>query len=317
MPTLTFAQDRPAAVGCSNLCPAGPIARVGLDIMPLVCAPSRRASVAFSGISGFRDEKMTLQLAVALRCLGQPLKPALQLAARYKAAGVQLDSRNELKPSDVSTTGRRQFVHMLSELGLQLASLDFPLRRPLWDADRLEARVEGLKQTMEFAYDLKSKVVTTRLGGLPDESDVAGRNLLDQVLEDLTRHGNHVGVTLALGTGRESRARLQEVLRAITSGPIGVNFDPASAVMSGASPSEMLMELRQFISHVMIRDAVREAEGGIEVPVGRGEVSWDEILALLQETGYRGWLTVDRTAGDDRAGDAARAIQFIQSVYRG
>ncbi len=51
--------------------------------------------------------------------------------------------------------------------------------------------------------------------------------------------------------------------------------------------------------------------------MGRGDVPWDEILALLQETRYGGWLTVDRTQGEDRAGDAGRAIQFLQSVYRG
>ena len=37
----------------------------------------------------------------------------------------------------------------------------------------------------------------------------------------------------------------------------------------------------------------------------------------LQEMDYRGWLTVDRTQGDDRAGDAGRTVQFLKSVYRG
>ena len=104
----------------------------------------------------------------------------------------------------------------------------------------------------------------------------------------------------------------------VTEGPIGVNFDPATTVMAGASPTESLQTLRQFVAHVMIRDAVRDLEGGgVEVAVGRGDVPWDEMLALLQETGYGGWLTVDRTQGGDRAGDAGRAIQFLHSVYRG
>lgn len=259
-----------------------------------------------------------LRLALATRCLGQPLKSALMLASRLGAAGVQLDARNEAKPGDLSGTGRRQFVHSLAELGLQLASLDFPIRRPLWDPERLDARVEALKQAMAFAYDLKARTVTVRLGGIPDEADVAGESLLKDVLDDLARHGNHVGVTIAVSPGREPAARLADVLRTVTGGPIGVNFDPASAVMSGASPAEAFQSLREFIAHVMVRDAVREADlGGTEVPVGRGEVPWDEILALLQEAGYAGWLTVDRTQGEDRAADAGRAIQFLQSVYRG
>ncbi len=86
-----------------------------------------------------------LRLALATSCLGQPLKPALMLASRLGANGVQLDARNEIKPSEMSATGRRQFLHLLSEIGLQIASLDFPLRRRLWDEERLDARLDALK----------------------------------------------------------------------------------------------------------------------------------------------------------------------------
>jgi sugar phosphate isomerase/epimerase len=259
-----------------------------------------------------------LRAAVATRCLGQPLKQSLLLASRLGANGVQLDARNEVTPSDLSGTGRRQLAHLLSEIDLQLASLDFPLRRPLWEAGHLDARIHALKQTMEFAYELKARTVTVRLGGLPDESDAASRSLLKDVLDDLARHGSHVGATLAVGPGREPASSLIDVLKAVTAGPIGVNYDPAALVMSGASTTEALTLLREFVTNVVIRDAIRDVgKGGIEVPVGRGEVPWDETLALLQETGYTGWLVVDRTEGEDRAGDAGRAIQFLRSVYRG
>jgi sugar phosphate isomerase/epimerase len=246
------------------------------------------------------------------------LKQALLLASQFGATGVQLDARNETKSSEMSGTGRRQFAHLLAEVGLAVASLDFPLRRPLWDVERLDARIDALKQTMEFAYQLKARTVTVRLGGLPDEADAAGRSLLQTVLNDLARHGNRVGATVAVGLGREPAARLVEVLRAVTEGPIGVNFDPAAVVSSDLSPAEALQVLGGLVAHVMVRDATRDSDGGgSEVPVGRGEVPWVEILALLQEMDYRGWLTVDRTQGDDRAGDAGRAIQYLQSVYRG
>jgi sugar phosphate isomerase/epimerase len=259
-----------------------------------------------------------LRLAVATRCLGPELKTALLAASRLGATGVQLDARNELKSSELSATGRRQFAHFLAEIDLRLASLDVPLRRPLWDAERLDARMEAIKETMEFAYELKSRVVTVRLGGLPSESDEMGQGVLKDVLADLARHGNHVGVTAAIGTGRESIARLVEILKSVTSGPIGVNFDPAATVMGGGSPNDAFQLLREFVSHVMVRDAIRDADGGgTEVPVGRGEVPWDELLFLLQESDYAGWVTVDRTQGENRAGDAARAVKYLQTIYRG
>ena len=101
------------------------------------------------------------------------------------------------------------------------------------------------------------------------------------------------------------------MLKSVTTGPIGVNFDPAATVMSGASPSEAFAVLREFVAHVLVRDAIWGADGeGNEVPVGRGEVPWDELLFLLRESDFGGWLTVDRTQGEDRAGDAGRACNI-------
>jgi len=259
-----------------------------------------------------------LRLAIATRCLNCPLKPALLLAAKFGAAGVQFDARAELKPDEMSATGQREFRHILQEVGLSIASLDFPTRRPLCDPDRLDARLDALKKVMEFAYQVDARTVTLRLGGLPQDADEAGRRLMLSVLDDLARHANRVGVTLALGAGRESAARLAELLNSVKSGPIGVNFDPATAVAAGQDPAAMLRSFSNLVAHVMVRDAVHLADGaGDEVPVGRGEVPWNEMLALLHEMDYRGWLTVDRTQGEDRAGDAERAIQFLQSIYRG
>jgi sugar phosphate isomerase/epimerase len=85
-----------------------------------------------------------LPIAVATRCLGQPLKPALVLAAQLGAAGVQLDCRNELKPDELSATGRRELMHRVEEMRLSITSLDFPLKRGLLDPDRLDARVAAL-----------------------------------------------------------------------------------------------------------------------------------------------------------------------------
>jgi sugar phosphate isomerase/epimerase len=91
-----------------------------------------------------------------------------------------------------------------------------------------------------------------------------------------------------------------------------------SAIASGKSPAQTLQSLGQWVAHVVVRDATPGADGmASEVPVGRGEAAWEELLAILEEMNYRGWLTVDRTQGEDKAGDAARAIRYLQSVFMG
>lgn len=259
-----------------------------------------------------------LQIAIVTRCLNRPLKAAVVLASQLGASGVQLDARTEVKPSELSATGRRELLHTLDDVRLAVASLAFPIRGSLAARERLGARVQALKQTMDFAYQLKARAVSVKLGGLPAESDTGEMSLLLAVLDDLARHANRAGVTLALGVGGESVERVRTALSEIASGPIGVDFDPASIVASGRLPLEVLDVLGTLVAHVVARDAVREA-GGLanEVPLGRGDVSWDELLARLHEMDYSGWLCVNRTTGEDPPGDAGRAVQFLQSIYRG
>jgi len=256
-----------------------------------------------------------LRLAVASRCLQLPLKGALRRAAEMGASGIQFDARNELRPADLSETGRRQLLHSLTEMGLAVSSLDFPTRRPLADLDQLDSRLNALRETMQLAGRLKAPVVTARIGIVPEEADSEEFRLNVQVLNDLARYGNRVGVTLAVASPRPDP--LSRLVQSVTEGPLGINFDPAAIVMAGGAPADAYRSLHSLVVHVIVRDGLRDAELGVEVSLGRGEVPWDELLALFDEAGYTGWCTIDRTQGDDRPGDAARAIQYLRQLALG
>jgi sugar phosphate isomerase/epimerase len=256
-----------------------------------------------------------LRIAVATRALQLPLRQAVQAAHDLGAAGIQLDARNEIKPSDLSQTGRRAFLHRLDELNLAVASVGFPARRPLYDLEELDARLAAARGAMEFAWQLGARVLALRIGRIPDDAESREYDLLRSVLNDLARHGNRVGTTLAITPSRDSAESLAKLVSAINEGPVGVNFDPAAFVLAGFDPGEALRTLHDRVAHFVVRDAIRDVEGGgVEVPVGRGEVDWDEFIALVGEAEYRGWLTVDRTQGEDKRGDLARAIQFLRNV---
>jgi sugar phosphate isomerase/epimerase len=261
---------------------------------------------------------LPLKFAAAARCFPGDLKQSLQAIARVGVRGVQFDARSELKPSEFSETGRRQLLHHLDELGLKVASLNFPVRRGLADPQELEARVAAVKRAMEFSAQLQARVVTLRAGRIPDDPESKPYILLRDVLNDLCRHGNHVGTTLAITPTSDSALALRRLFSDVREGPIGVHFDPAVFVMSGQSVADSMRALHDVLVQVQVRDAIRDVDGGgQEVPVGRGEVDWEEFLALVAEASYRGWLVVDRTRGEDQSGDVARAVQYLQVVAQG
>ncbi len=256
-----------------------------------------------------------LRIAIATACFQQPLKVAVRMAAEAGAAGVQLDVRDELRPGELSETGRRQFLHRLDELGLKVAALHFPARRPFSSPDQIDARVAATKSALDFAAQLGAGVVTARVGRVPTEASSDDYRLLQEVLSDLARHANHVGAILAITPTHDAPQALGELLATIKTGPIGINFDPAEFVMSGHSAGPALRGLHALVQHFEARDGVRDIDGGgLEVALGRGEVDWVELLPLLAEIPYRGWLTVSRTGGDDIVGDAVRAVQYLKQV---
>ena len=50
------------------------------------------------------------------------------------------------------------------------------------------------------------------------------------------------------------------------------------------------------------------------MPVGRGEVDWEETLAVLDEAGFAGWIACDRTSGPGPFAEASRAVRYLREV---
>lgn len=259
-----------------------------------------------------------LQLAVATRNFDQPLKDALQTAVNTGAHGVQLAVHQELHPGQMMETGRRQFLHYLDELSLKISSLHLPMRRALIEPDSLDERLAEIRKVMEFAWSLKSPLLTLRIGKIPTDLESKPYALLRDVLNDLARYSTHVGTTLCLIPTNDTADSMLQLLNSLTAGFVGVDFDPAAFVLAGENPISALRTLHKNVLHVVARDALRDVDGtGIETQLGRGQVEWDEFMALLVEIPYRGWITVNRTQGDHRIIDSASAITFLTELgYR-
>lgn len=259
-----------------------------------------------------------LKIAVATRHFAQPLKESLETASRIGAKGVRLDIRNELRQAELSDTGRRHFRAQLRERLLTVSDFEYPTRRALYDSDSLDARVAGLKAALDFAFQMGVTVVSGRVGRIPDDPESPDFLLLCDVLNDVARHSNRAGATFAITPSVDSVASVRSLFDRVTEGPLGLNLDPGGLAMNGVSPPEMYQAFYDRVLAVQVRDGLQDLDGtGIEVAVGRGDVVWDELIVLLTEGRFPGWLTVTRTTGEDKVADMARAIRFLNNVASG
>jgi len=256
-----------------------------------------------------------LKIGIDLAALELPLRRALEEAQRLTVAGVQLDAAGDLAPRQLSETGRRQVRQWLRVHDLECAALRCPLRRGLDVAENQEARIDHVKEVMSLSFDLGPRVVAVEAGRPPEGDEPAARRFRE-ALDALARHGDRVGVTLALETGQESGEKFRALLEQFDTGSLAANFDPANLLIHGHGPYESARALHGRIAHLVARDARRAgaSRAAQEVPLGHGDIDWLYFMGVLEEIGYRGWVTVARESGADRPADVAAGVAFLRRV---
>ena len=177
-----------------------------------------------------------------------------------------------------------------------------------WEENRqLVAKV--IKLTAEW----KSPYMMLHAGFINHKDPVGFAKLTDRLkyVRDLCADA---GVELTLETGQETADDLAEMLTDLPG--VYVNFDPANMILYGkGDPVRAVRILAPWIKHVHIKDAnysKNPGEWGEEVVWTKGQVDAGAFISALDEVGFKGYLAVEREAGDDRAGDIAAAVEDLK-----
>ncbi len=257
-----------------------------------------------------------LRIGIALASLRQPFKKALHTAARLGATGIEIDARKELRPRELSDTGRRQLRKMMADLNLRVAAVRFQTRSGYDEVADLDRRIEATKEAMQMAYQLGASVVINSVGWIPEDEAHPARSQLAASLNDLAHFGQHVGAMLACETGSEPVGRLTQLLDSLPEQAIGISFNPGNLIINDHYSESSIVEAASRVLSVTARDGVRDlsAGRGLEVPLGRGTAEFPHILGVLEERQYRGWFLVDRPNASDPMTEIGNAIQFLRAL---
>jgi sugar phosphate isomerase/epimerase len=259
---------------------------------------------------------LQIKVGLQLASLKLPFRKALLTARELGAEAVEIDARTDLKPDELSHTGVREVRKMLEDLNLQVSAVSFRTRRGYNVQDDLERRLEATRKALRMAYDLGTNVVVNHIGRVPQEADTAATSILVAALSDLGRYSQRVGAFLAAETGTESGAELARLIDRLPPGSIGVDFNPANLILNGHSTREAVRALAPHIMHVHAIDATRDLSlgRGIEVALGQGSAELPELLGVLEEHQYRGFITVARHESDHPLADLRQGIEFLRNL---
>ena len=254
-----------------------------------------------------------MKVGIITASLPLDTRAALRKAKELGAHGVQLwVVNNDLDPRNLTQSGREELIAFMASLGLERSALCGDIGG-FADPAKLDERVTRTKEMFDLCVDLKTPILTTHIGVLP-ESKPAYDAMLGAI-RDVAEYAAARDCCFATETGLESGEGLARFLSEVDSDGARVNFDPANLCMNGYDHIQAVRDLAPWIVHTHAKDGVYRSarEGGYkEVPLGKGDVNFPKYLEALRAVGYDGYLTIERECGEDPVADIVEAIRFLK-----
>ena len=282
-----------------------------------------------------------MKIGVMVESFRMPFRKVIPLARELGAEGVQIYvSKGEFTPDNLSPSGRRELRDYLRGWNMEISALcgDFGGHGFIKEEEN-DWKISQTLKIMDLAKDLGTQVVTTHIGVIPEERVDEDYRVLKSAMEELGYWGDRKGIFLAIETGPETPEVLQRFIEDVNRESIRVNYDPANLVMcAGVDAAEGVYVLRDYIVHTHAKDGVklsslspgeiyrRFAEEGLEekwweehfreLPLGEGKVDFPRYLRALRDTGYEGFLTVEREVGDNPVEDIKKAVEYLKRILK-
>ena len=262
---------------------------------------------------------------------------AIKKAAAIGANGIQMYSTyGENAPENLSAQARKDLLREVKDNGLVFSALCGDLGHGFGDAEKNPELIEKSKRIIDMAKDLETDVVTTHIGVVPSDPNHPRYKIMQDACFQLAAYADSVNAHFAVETGPETSLVLKGFLDSLNSTGVAVNLDPANLRMvTGDDPVQAVYNLRKYIVHTHAKDGNRLIEGnpdyiyGVthpipeevlktayyeEVPLGTGSVDFPNYLKALEDIGFRGFLTIEREAGEDPSADIKIAYDFLKKT---
>jgi len=184
-------------------------------------------------------------------------------------------------------------------------------------------RAERLAQTKriaDFASWVGAPGIGVHVGFVSEEHGSPEFAEVVDVLGEVAGYCAALGLTMNLETGQETADTLLHVLQTVGRDNLGVNFDPANMILYGSGePLEALRKVGAYVKSCHCKDGTWSdqpgKEWGLEVPLGQGAVDIGKFVAILNELGYTGPLTIEReVSGERQITDIKAGIELLRDI---
>lgn len=234
-----------------------------------------------------------------LACPGRRLEDTLDLGVRAGYEGVELRLIDgELIDPAMTARQRRRVADACARAGLPIVAVDSSIRvaAPA-DPGEILAQIGAFS---ELAAGWGAPVVRVFGGELPGGPAARQERLAAAagVLQGAGDRAERLGVRIGVETHDAflASATVAELLALVPSAGVGAVWDSHHPCRAGESAGQVYAAIGSRLCLAQAKDAVRTGAGPDDwrlVPLGEGDVPVREMLRLLIQGGYGGWVSVE------------------------
>lgn len=245
---------------------------------------------------------------------------AFELGLEWGVTHFELRGVHAGRVPELSAHLRRRLIRAVGDFGVTITAISpglfkipFPDREPKhsnlgwmdgeffysWDTRRAmlrRHRTDLLEASLEFANEVGARTLIAfsfSRGGLPGGEAPAG---VAETLEEASERARAAGIDLLVeneeGHWADSGERTATLLGRV-GGTIGINWDPANALIDGDTPyPDGYRHVAPMVRNVHFKDARLHTDGSWEL-LTEGDVAWEAQIAALAADGYDGAIAIE------------------------
>jgi sugar phosphate isomerase/epimerase len=232
-----------------------------------------------------------------LGCPDWNIRKIVESARLYGYNGVELRGAGRQHISlEVSPLERREIKKLFEDNGIEICCISAYTRFSSPVKEERDMNIETLVRYCELAREMGSGIVRSFIGNVPEgvkESEYM--NYIPEALHSAGEKIKGLGVDVVIETHDYfSTGRLiSEIIKRSESENIKALWDVWHPYRSGESPRETIGYLKDSLRHMHIKDARRLYDNWQLVLPGEGDIPLVEIINLLKEIGYDGYLSFE------------------------
>lgn len=245
-------------------------------------------------ITGFADE------------ISRDLDEQIALLKELDIKFVELRSAWGTKVLDLSQEQLDLAKQKLAAAGIKLSSVGSDLGK-IFITDSFEKHLERAKHGVEVAQFFGAKYIRMFSFFIPEGQDPT--QYRDEVMSRtraMVQLAEAGGITLLHENEKDIYgdipSRVVDLMTTINSPNYRAIIDPANYVQCGYRPADQAWpEVAQYTEYVHCKDALSpqgDEDLGEVVPSGEGDGQFPELLELLKQSNYQGFLSIEPHLGD-------------------